>query len=277
MTNEQLTMEEIEKLSYYDFMAHMDAPFFNLGGYSSIDRLAEMCKLSKCKKVLDVGCGSGLNACYLAKTFDCFVIGIDVADKMINKAKENAEKENLTDKVEFKIGNAYDVQFEDNSFDVVITSFVSQFLDLNKAFKEFSRVIKRGGYIGFNELYKSDNIPEIAANNIDEGEKILQEATGLPFKLYTPTYWKRSFEEASLVDVQLEEIPYQNVSMKKILKDIGGLKYLMKIMGKIIKYAWKSKKIRERFGVISKAKRKLYRNKEARKFIGYILCTGKKP
>ena len=277
MTKEDLTIEEIAKLSYYDLLAHLDAPFFNLGGYSSIDRLAEMCKLSKGKKILEIGCGTGLNACYLARTFDCHVVGIDIADKMVEKAKENAEKVNLTDKVEFKIGDAYNLQFEDNSFDLIITSFVSQFLDLKQAFKEFLRVIKHGGCIGINEMYKSEIIPEIAANNIDEGEKILQEATGLPFKFHTPAYWKRSFEDASLTDIQLEEIPYQDISTKKILKDIGGFKYLMKVTGKIIKYAWKSKKIRKKFGEIGKAKRKLYKNKDARKFIGYVLCTGKKP
>jgi hypothetical protein len=50
----------------------------------------------------------------------------------------------------------------------------------------------------------------------------------------------------------------------------------MKTTGKIIKYAWKSKKLRKKFALISKAKRKLYRNKKANKFIGCILCAGKK-
>ena len=41
-----------------------------------------------------------------------------------------AENENFTDTVEFRVGDAYDLPFEDNTFDVVITQFVSQFFDM---------------------------------------------------------------------------------------------------------------------------------------------------
>ena len=274
---EKLTIEEIENLEYYDFMAHMNAPFFNLGGFSSLDQTAEMCKISEGKRVLSVGCGTGTNSIYLAKNFDCYVVGVDIAEGMILKAEENAEKEEITGQVEFKVGDAYDLQFEDNSFDVVITSFVSQFLDLKKAFKEFLRVIKPSGYLGINEMYKSDEIPEIVAEKIEEGVNSLRDATELPLTLYTPTYWKKAFEEASLIDIKLEELPYKNISMKQLIKDIGGFKYLLKVLGRIIKYAWKSKKLRKRIGLLSKAKKKLFRNKEAKKYIGCVLCVGKKP
>jgi hypothetical protein len=38
-----LTLKEIEGLDYYDFMSYMGVPFFNIGGFTSIDRLAELC------------------------------------------------------------------------------------------------------------------------------------------------------------------------------------------------------------------------------------------
>jgi ubiquinone/menaquinone biosynthesis C-methylase UbiE len=273
---DELSIEEIEALDYYSFMAHMNVPFFSISGLSSIDQLVKMCEIGEGKNVLNVGCGTGQNSIYIAKNYDCRVIGVDIAEGMILKAIENAEKEEITDKVEFSRGDAYDLQFEDNSFDVVITSFVSQFLDLKKALKEFSRVAKPGGCIGINEMYKSDEIPEIASKNIDEGEQIFRDLTELPFTFYTPLYWKKMFEEASLKDIQLEELPYKNISIKGLLKDIGGSKYLLKTMGRLIKYAWKSKKLRKRFGLLGKAKRILFRNKEAKKYIGIIICVGKK-
>ncbi len=152
MTENNLSMEKIEKLSYYDFMSYLDVPFFHIGGLKSTMELAELCQIGKDSKVLMVGCRTGFTACYLAKKFGCTVMGVDIAEVSINKAKERAEKENLGDKVEFCIGDAYDLQFKSNTFDVVMTEFVSQFLDKDIAFREFVRVLKPGGYVGINEL-----------------------------------------------------------------------------------------------------------------------------
>jgi ubiquinone/menaquinone biosynthesis C-methylase UbiE len=272
---EKLSIEEIENLSYYDFMAHLNAPFFNLGGVSSMDQLAEMCEISEDKKILEVGCGTGWNSCYLAKEFGCSIVGIDIAEGMVKKAQKRAEEEGVTDKVKFEVGDAYDLNYEDNSFDVVITAFVCQFLDLNKAFKEFARVLKFGGCIGVNEMYKHEDIPEIAMEIINRTEEIFQEIIELPFRFYTPTYWENAFKNAFLKEIQLVEVPYKNIKLRKLIKDIGGIKYLFKILGRIIKYAWKSKKLRKRFGLLSKAKR-AFRNKQSKNYFGYILCVGKK-
>jgi len=273
---EKLTIEEIENLSYYDFMAYLNAPFFNVGGAGSIDELAEMCELSEGQKVLNVGCGTGFNSCYLVKEYGCSIVGVDIAEGMVEKAKERAEEEELTDLVKFKVGDAYDLRFEDNSFDVVITSFVCQFLDLKKAFKEFRRVLKPGGYIAINETYKADEIPEESLELVDRCEEIFQEIIELPFKYNTATQWKKAFEDANLKDIQLEEVPWKSIKVRKLIKDIGGYKYLFKILGKVIKLAWKSKKLRHRFGLLGKAKR-VFRNKEAKKYVGYVLVVGKKP
>ena len=40
MKEDSLSIEELEELSYYDFMGYMDVSFFNIGGVRSIDRLA---------------------------------------------------------------------------------------------------------------------------------------------------------------------------------------------------------------------------------------------
>jgi len=45
MPEDDLSIKELEELSYYDFMGYMDVPFFNIGGVGSIDRLAELCEI----------------------------------------------------------------------------------------------------------------------------------------------------------------------------------------------------------------------------------------
>ena len=279
MPQDDLFLEELEELSYYDFMGYMDVPFFNIGGVASIDRLAELCEIRENSEVLVVGCGTGGNSCYLAQAYGCHVTGIDVAEHMIQKAQRRAEELSLTDRVTFQLGDAYHLEFPPESFDVVLTVFVSQFLDKQRAFPEFVRVLKPEGYLGINEMYKADEVPPEAVDHVSEGELVFQELTELPFTLNSPTEWRRAFETATLINTVVEEYPNhrQQVGSLKLVEEVGGWGKLIKMLGRMLLLAAKSKKIRSRFGKISKGKRLLLRHKVASKYIGYILVVGKKP
>ena len=279
MPEDDLSLEELEELSYYDFMGYMDVPFFNIGGVGSIDQLAELCEIRKNSKVLVVGCGTGGNSCYLAQTYCCHIIGIDIAENMIKKAQRRAEELSLTDSVTFQLGDAYHLEFPPDSFDVVLTVFVSQFLDKQRAFPEFVRVLKLGGHLGINEMYKADEVPPEAVDNVREGEQLFQELTELPFTLNSTTEWRQAFETTKLTSIVVKEYPsfrHQGGSLK-IVKEFGGWGKLIETLGRMLLLAAKSKKIRSRFGKISKGKRLLLRDKVASKYIGYILVVGKKP
>jgi len=278
MPQDDLSKEELEELSYYDFMGYMDVPFFNIGGVGSIDRLAELCEIRKNSKVLVIGCGTGGNSCYLAQTYKCRITGIDIAQKMIQKAQRLAKELNLTDNVTFQLGDAYNLKFPSDSFDVVLTVFVSQFLDKQRAFLKFVRVLKPKGHLGINEMYKADEIPPEAIDNVREGEKVFQELTELPFKLNSVTEWQQAFEEKALTNIVVEVYPSlkrKGVSLK-IVKEFGGWRKLIRTLGKMLLLAAKSKKIRSRFSKISKGKGLLLRDKVATKYIGYILVVGEK-
>lgn len=278
MPEDDLSIEELEELSYYDFMGYMDVPFFNIGGVGSIDRLAELCGIRENSDVLVVGCGTGGNSCYLAQTYGCQITGIDIAGHMIEKAQRRAEELNLTEHVTFHLGDAYHLGFPPDSFDAVLTVFASQFLDKQRAFPEFARVLKPGGYLGVNEMYKADEIPPEAIDNVREGEKVFQELTELPFTLNSPAEWRQAFENAAFLDTIIEEYPnfgQQRISLK-IVNEFGGLGRLVKTLTEVLLLAAKSTKLRSRFGKISKGKQLLLRDKVAAEYIGYILVVGKK-
>jgi len=91
------------------------------------------------KKVLDVGCGTGR---LIRKLVDkgAIVTGADISPEMLKIAKKKF------DKVEFIEGDIEHLPFEDESFDMVIATFVIVHLkDLRKAFDEVYRVLKPGG------------------------------------------------------------------------------------------------------------------------------------
>ncbi|OGF28042.1 hypothetical protein A2331_02945 [Candidatus Falkowbacteria bacterium RIFOXYB2_FULL_34_18] len=104
-------------------------------------------------KVLDLGCGTGRNANYLA-SLGAEVSGMDISPTAIKIAKNRAQKENLVVKYAVEnIGEKYN--WEDNSFDVIIDFTSSNALNDKEReiyLKEISRVLKLGGYLGLRTL-----------------------------------------------------------------------------------------------------------------------------
>ncbi|WP_292380435.1 class I SAM-dependent methyltransferase [Methanosarcina sp. UBA289] len=97
-----------------------------------------------------VGCGTGFSACYLAREIGCEVLVIDIEELSIEKAKEKAKRQKVSDKAKFRVGDAHALPFEAETFDALRTEFVSQFLDRERAFKEFARVLRPRAYVGIN-------------------------------------------------------------------------------------------------------------------------------
>ena len=259
-------------------MGYLDVPFFNIGGTISIDQLAKLCKINKKSKVLVVGCGTGGNSCYLARKYQCQVVGIDIAGHMIQKAQRRAKELNLTHKVTFQLGDAYDLKFPSNSFDAVLTIFVSQFLDNNRTFLEFVRVLKNKGYLGINEMYKANKIPNKALGGVELGEQVFQELTGLPFKLNATSEWLDYFNNSCLLEITFEEYPNVNQGRAnmEIIKEFGGWSKLFSTLKQMLILGIKSQKIRSKYSKISKGKRLLLQDRLSSKYIGYILVVGKK-
>ena len=102
---------------------------------------------------------------------------------MIEMARERAKKLNLEDIATFRVADAKNLPFEDNTFDVVFAQFVTVLLDKEKALAEFMRVLKPGGYLGVIEIFKDTLIPYEASRDIHEAERILSEAIELDLQM----------------------------------------------------------------------------------------------
>lgn len=264
-----------KRAGYYDFMAEMGLPYFHFGGLRATDRLLELCRVEGGEDVLVVGCGTGYTACYISKRHGCKVVGIDISEAMIGRARERAEGMRLTDEIRFEVGDAHDLQFEDGSFDVVITEFVTVFLEKPKAFREFVRVLRRGGHVGVNELYKDEEIPPEAAEVISEVEAGFQEAVGLPFYLPTIAEWEGWFNEAGLTDVQLEVVDY-DYSFGEYVEAMGSVTKALGLVARSIYQLLFNREMKGTLWKVGAIKEVLVRNRKTSPYTGDILCVGRR-
>lgn len=87
------------------------------------------------KKVLDLGCGYGWHCQYAVDQGAEAVVGIDLSEKMLEKARELTDKGNVT----FERCAIEDFDAEDESFDVIFSSLALHYVeDLRSVFQKHS-------------------------------------------------------------------------------------------------------------------------------------------
>jgi ubiquinone/menaquinone biosynthesis C-methylase UbiE len=93
------------------------------------------------ERALDVGTGTGSAALFLAREFPrASVRGVDFSEEMIAQAKDKVGLD-PEGRVAFKVADAADLPWPDDSFDVVVQNNVPVFFD------EVARVLRPGGYV----------------------------------------------------------------------------------------------------------------------------------
>ena len=97
--------------------------------------------------VLDLGTGPGYLPIEIAKRSPAIkIVGIDLTRKLIQMAQKNALEAGLKDRLNFQVGNAASLRFDDASFDMVIsTGMLHALRDQVKVLREIYRVLKKGG------------------------------------------------------------------------------------------------------------------------------------
>jgi SAM-dependent methyltransferase len=116
------------------------------GLYELVGRsMAAFCRLQR-GRCLDVGCGKADLDVVLAKITEMTILGLDISEEALTKARANVKKAGLADRITFIQGDVQKMPLETNSFDVVISRGSYPFWkDKDVAMREILRVLKPGG------------------------------------------------------------------------------------------------------------------------------------
>jgi demethylmenaquinone methyltransferase / 2-methoxy-6-polyprenyl-1,4-benzoquinol methylase len=129
----------------YDFLNH-----FLSAGIDKIWRRKVGAIISKHqpKLVLDVATGTGDLAIELSKHTDCKIIGVDIADAMLDVGRQKLKRKGLASQIQLQHGDSEKLSFSENQFDAAMVAFgVRNFENLRKGLGEMCRVVRPGGQI----------------------------------------------------------------------------------------------------------------------------------
>ena len=122
----------------------------------------EFAKIEEGDTVVDLGSGAG-NDCFVARSIvgdSGKIFGIDFTEKMIERAKANAEKLNYKN-VEFRLGDIENIPLSAGIADVVVSNCVLNLVpDKNQAFTEIFRILKKGGHFSVSDIVLEGDLPE---------------------------------------------------------------------------------------------------------------------
>lgn len=135
---------------YLDFLSKFGVGGAHPGGIQLTKELFKSETITPTTHILDVGCGTGQTAAYLAAQFGAIVTGIDINPVMVEKAKTRMERYQLP--VEIIQGSIENSSLKDESFDLIISESVLSFVNKPKSLTEIFRLLKGGGRFIANEL-----------------------------------------------------------------------------------------------------------------------------
>ena len=128
------------------------------------------------KNALDLGCGEGRNAVYMAKRVET-VIAVDLSDKAVETAKKFAAENNVN--IDFKCANIFNIQF-DKKFDFIYDSGTFHHLAPHRRLSYLgllNEYLKNGGYFGLCCFAEGEN----CADEVDDYEFYKRRRTGVAF------------------------------------------------------------------------------------------------
>jgi SAM-dependent methyltransferase len=158
-----------------------------------------LASLREGETVLDLGSGGGIDVFLAARKVGAKgkVIGVDMTEEMIQRAKATASKGGY-ENVEFRVGEIENLPVEDNSVDIILSNCVINLApDKDKVFREAHRVLRPGGRLMISDLVTEGDLPGEIRKSFDAWAGCV--AGALETNQYLDTTRRAGFQKVNVV------------------------------------------------------------------------------
>ncbi len=165
---------------------------------ATVERMASKVNLTPQSKVLDIGAGYGGSARYLAKTYGCQVVALNLSEVENERDRQMNREQGLDHLVDVLDASFEDIAYPDDSFDVVWSQDAMLHSgERAKVLEEVVRVLKPGGDFVFTDPMQADDCPEGVLQPILD--RIHLETLG------SPAFYRREGARLELKEVEFDD------------------------------------------------------------------------
>jgi SAM-dependent methyltransferase len=133
---------------------------FHTGGRMATAHAVSYMDLKPDHRVLDIGCGIGGAARYMAHSVGCTVKGIDITPEYIACAETLTRATGLQERVSFEVASALAIPFDEGTFDAAITMHVAMNIPQRPSlYREIARILKPGATLCIFDIMKRSDAP----------------------------------------------------------------------------------------------------------------------
>jgi len=180
-------------------------PIFNASRRTVETMARKISHLNETHKVLDIGAGFGGASRYMAKTFGCKVVALNLSEAENERDRKMNKEQNLDQLVDVVDGSFESIPFPDASFDLVWSQdAILHSGDRKKVVAEVSRVLKPGGSFIFTDPMQSDSCPEGVLQPIYDRIHLTS--------LASPGFYRDAAKSCGLKEDSFEEMTSQLVN-----------------------------------------------------------------
>ena len=254
--NRKELFQKLLTMNYVDLMAFLKENNRPSGGEEFLYKMIQKTFLFwEDKKFLHIACNNWYSTRLVAKISNMKWIWIDINQNMINSANLLTKEEWLNGKVDFIVMDARNLQFEDNSFDLVFSTWWVAFIEkMDDAVKEMIRVTKEGGFVVDMVLFYRKEPSDYLIKEISKilWVKINKRDLDYWINLYTSKWGLYLFEKEVVIPEDLDvveiiefckELVYGNRYIQYLSSEeksllIYRLFYIFSIFAENHKYLW---------------------------------------
>jgi len=157
--------------------------------------------------ILDVGCGSGVPTMELARLSNGQILGLDIDQSQLDRLAIKIERAGLSDRVKTVECSIFDMDFPNESFDIIWAEGSISIIGFEKGLKEWRRFLKPNGFMIVHD--DMGNITEKIEQISSCGYELLEY-----FTLDEDTWW---FEYYSPLEKRINEIRVKYADKPRVL------------------------------------------------------------